>query len=214
MASSLFPVVAHRRYDRIRPTLEAMPVAGRHAEHLGDDRRGQGLRVAADQVHAAVPRDGVEQFVGQGLDPIAHFLDELRRERLMHQAPQPGMIGRVNVEHVSRQRPDEFRHPGLAGGLLGGPHPPSFLGESIVLEDCGHVVVAGDEPGDLLVRQRRAIDRGFGAQAGVEGIRVGLEPGADDVDAIDSGHETSPESWRSVHQFFASSDRINPPASR
>ena len=131
-----------------------------HAQHLGDDGRRDGQGVVADEVHAPPPCGRGEQFVGQRLDAAAHLLDQAGRERPMHQGPQPRVVGRVEVEHVPLERPEHARDPGLLGGLLGGQGGRLVLDEAFVLQDRRHVVVAGDEPGRLPVRQGHAVDRG------------------------------------------------------
>jgi hypothetical protein len=69
--------------------------------------------------------------------------------------------------------------------LLGGESAAAVLGEALVLERGGDVLVAGDEPRGLLARQRHPAHRLLGAKPGVEGKWVRFEFRACDVDIHD-----------------------------
>ena len=90
-----------------------MPLIGWHAQHFGDDCRGQGQGIVANQIHLAFPFGGGQQLAGQAGDTVAHGLHEARRERLMNQASQAGVIGRVNVQPIAGKRLEELRYPRL-----------------------------------------------------------------------------------------------------
>ena len=99
----------------------------------------------------------VEEVVDDGLHTRPQVLDPAHRERGRHQTTQPGVIGRVDREHV----PGEFG----AGEALGhnaavdrerGAH---VLGESRVVERRAGVVVTHHEPGVVTVGQGDVVDR-------------------------------------------------------
>ena len=61
-----------------------------------------GSASASTEMTSTTPSHSVEQLVGQPHDLGAQLLDRLRRERLRHQPPQPGVVGRVQAEHRAR----------------------------------------------------------------------------------------------------------------
>jgi hypothetical protein len=112
-----------------------------------DAGRRHRLGGGADQVEPAAALRPVEQAVAQGLHAAAHLLDEAGREGLVDQPSQAGVVRRVPVEHGARQRAEEGGHPPLAGLLLRRQRVQRALGEAVVLQDGGHVVVARHQPG-------------------------------------------------------------------
>jgi hypothetical protein len=115
------------------------------------------------------------------LNAVPHLLDEPRRERLVDQRSQPGVVGRVLAEHVALQRFEQLAEPRLSGELGRRQGVGLVLDEALVLQNRDRVVVASDEPGRLVRRQDRAVDWRFGPQPGVEGERVRLEFRTGDV---------------------------------
>jgi hypothetical protein len=85
-----------------------MPLIWWHAQHFGDDCGGQGQGIVTNQIYLAFPFGGGQQLAGQAGYTVAHGLHEARRERLMNQAAQPGVVGRVNVQHVAGKRRKNF----------------------------------------------------------------------------------------------------------
>ena len=61
------------------------------------------------------------------------------------------MVGGVQVEHISLQRLEHLTEPSLIGHLSRRQGVGRVLDEALVLQDHGHVIVAGDEPGRFLV---------------------------------------------------------------
>ena len=87
------------------------------------------------------------------------------RERLVHQRPEPGVVGRVEREHGEL-------FPRRQHGLLAAREPAlaRVAGEvAVVAQDRVGVGVAGEQPG---VHQPAAVHRVALAQGGVDGIRV------------------------------------------
>jgi len=109
--------------------MELVSVADGHTNEFSDDRRRYRQRIPLDQIHTLVRRDVVQQLVRDNNDAIVQALNNARRERLVHQHPQPGVIGRVGIEHVSRQRLKHFGRP-RESGFLGAWHVPTILHES------------------------------------------------------------------------------------
>src|SRR5262249_23582904 len=98
------------------------------------------------------------------------------------------MVGPIGVQHGARERLEQAGHPGRVRALTGWDGAERILGEPVVLEDLDHVFVARDQPGGALVRQRRTVHGGFGAQARVERVRVRLEPRAGEIRSEDGIH--------------------------
>ena len=55
--------------DRVRPLLEAILVVCGNSEQLGDDGDRERERIVGRQIHGTARLHGVEQLVGDGLDP-------------------------------------------------------------------------------------------------------------------------------------------------
>ena len=169
-------VVERRCDDRVRPLLEAGVVGTRHAEHLCDHRDRQRERVVGGEVHLAARLDGVEQLVGDRLDPRAQLLDHPRRERLRDEAPEPAVVVAVPVEHVVLDQL-EGRRQRLAAELLLGQREPRVADEALVVEQhAGGVLVPGDEPDHrLAVDPRLAEDGVVLAHLREDAVRIGAE---------------------------------------
>lgn len=121
------------RDDGASPSVEPTTGSVWHAQHLGDDGRRDGKGVIADEIHTPSPAGRGEQVVGERLDSAAHLFDKAGRKGPMHQGPQPRVIGRVEVQHVSLQGSEHPRDPRLLGGLLGGEGDRLVLDEASVL---------------------------------------------------------------------------------
>ena len=67
-----------------------------------------------DNVHPAIALDRVEQCVHRRFDAAPHPLDDARGKRLVDQASQPRMVGRVGVE----QSDGEVLLEGLKAGSV------------------------------------------------------------------------------------------------
>lgn len=130
------------RQGGIAPHPEPRPVLGRYAEHPADHRNGDRQRVA---VHEIGGRPGrlqlVEQLMRQLLDLRPELFDLADGERLGHQRPQPGVIGRVHAQDAAVPAP--FGLPRLV--------VPCALGtaEALIAEDEPGFGIPGHEPGRL-----------------------------------------------------------------
>ena len=127
------------------PALEALPVGHRHAQQLADHHRRQRVGQVGQHVELAVAplHHRVEQLVDQPLDAGLEAVDGARGERLADQAPQPGVVGRVEEHHQVR--------PGLAHRALlrqvdALAQPGRVGAEPRVAQHGGGVVVAGEHP--------------------------------------------------------------------
>ena len=194
--------------DGTAPAMKLVLVAEIDAQHFGDDRGGNGQRVVANQVDAPAAAKALDQLVGQRLDAAAHAVDDARREGHLHQRSQAGVIRRIDVEHVAGQRLEHRRDPGKFRQLLGRQHAEHILGESLVLEHHGHVVVAGDQPGRLLVGQHQLVNGRVGPQVRIERIRIGLELGAPDIELQIGFHERAPTDVERSMGRVDSADRL------
>ncbi len=134
-------------HHRVRPLAELVAVGVGHPEHLGDDREGEREREPADEIDGTAAVEIVEQVVDEVLDAGDERLDARRRERLRDQAPDPGVVGRVEVQDRPAPaagpvdaRPLEERR--LRGdGRVGVHHR-----QGRVAQEPAHVVVAGQRP--------------------------------------------------------------------
>jgi hypothetical protein len=158
-----------------RPRPQERPVAARDAEQLGDHGDRQRLCDRRQQVELARAGDRIDQVVGELLHRLAHGLDHARRERLRHQSPDPGVVGRLHVEDPVRDQVPEGVERGrrrLASHLLVGGHVQVGPTEPTVPEQGADVGEPSDEPmiGGVVVH-----DRCGPAQAPVHGVGVGDE---------------------------------------
>ncbi len=142
-----------------------------HPEELADDRHGQRVGEGLDEVDVAV--HPVEQPGGDLLDPWPEPLDRPGRERLADQPPQPGVVGRIAVEHVGGElgglHPRVGRGRGAMHGLADGRR---VLAEPGVGEGLPGVVVAGDEPHADPVGHHDLDGGALGAQRAVDAVRI------------------------------------------
>ena len=99
----------------------------------------------------------VEEVVHDGLDPRPQALDRARRERGRHETTQPGVVRRVDGEHV----------PGELGPREALGHDPAVqgergvhvLGEPGVVERLAGLVVTHHQPGVVAVGQGDVVHR-------------------------------------------------------
>ena len=160
-------------------------VLRRHPQQFRDNGGRQGQRVGGDQFRPApalrFALHGVEEFLAERLDASPQPLDEAGGERLRDERAQPRVVRVVQVEHVALQRLEETRDPRRLRPLLRVHGVQLVLGESVVLQHPGHVLVAGHQPRRPPVAQRRAPHGGLGAQARVERVGVRLEGRAGEI---------------------------------
>ena len=136
------------------------PIRLGHAEQLADDGERQRERERADEVDPRVRSGGgdvVEEVVDDGLHARAERLDAARREGGRDEAAQPGVIRRVDAEHVPREGGTwkALGHDAAAGRQRG----VHVLGEPRVVERDPRLLVADHEPGVVPVGQRDRVHR-------------------------------------------------------
>jgi hypothetical protein len=159
-----------RQQDRVEaardvqaPALEALVVRHRNAEHLADDNDRQRVGELLDQVHPVVVLHRRQEVIDDLLDMRPEHLNHARSERLAHQAAQPGVIGRIAIQHRHpeswrNRRPESCRHEGREG----------LLGQTRVPQHRHHVLVPGQDP----EAQRAVVNRFLAAQAVVHRVRI------------------------------------------
>ena len=87
--------------ERVRPVPQLRLLRDRHAEHVRDHPERQREREVGDHVHAVAARDDrVERVVDHHLHPGRQLLDHPGCEHLLHQLPQTGVVGRVEVQDL------------------------------------------------------------------------------------------------------------------
>ena len=138
---------------------ELVPVCFRDAEELADHGERQREGEALDQVddNVAARLEVVKQPVGDRLDAWPEGGDPRPAECSRGQPAQPGVVGRVDAEHV----PGE----GGAGQSLGDHRPVAgergvhVLGQAGVAERGLGLLVPDDQPGAVPVGQRDLVHR-------------------------------------------------------
>ena len=183
-------VEVHRRQDRfepegqrVRPVAELVAVGVGHAEHVGDHLEGQWEREVAHHLHPVAARlDRVERGVDHLLDARRELLDAPRREDLLHDAADAGVVGRVDVEDALRAALGAIAED-LVAQL--GPRVPPGNGAVLDAEQRGAqeadaVVVAEQHPGPNALcctgfssSRRRYCGYGFDEKPGSSGLKVG-----------------------------------------
>ena len=105
-----------------------------------------------------------------GLDPWPQRLDAPRREGARDQPAQPGVIRRIDGEHVPGERGSgkALGHDGRIRGH-GGVH---VLRQPRVVERGAGLVVVDDEPGIVAVGERHRVNRAAPAHVGEQFKRV------------------------------------------
>ena len=147
-----------------RPALERFVVLGGNAEHLADDLDRQRVGEVADHLDRALLERGVEQAVDDLLDPRPKLLDDLRCERLAHQAAQAGVVGWVEEQ----ERTDLARGREELEGrchVVEGPAELSQLVRTVGEAAARGQVTGGEPPG----RSHQQFDLPEHEQLGPEG---------------------------------------------
>ena len=123
-----------------------------------------------DPAVGAVGGDAVEQVVDDRLDPWPESLDAPWREGARDQPAEPGVVRRIDGEHV----PGECRSGETLGhdGRVGGQRGVHVLRQPRVVECCAGLVVADDQPRIVAVDERHRVDRAAPAHVGEQGERV------------------------------------------
>ena len=168
-----------RRDERVRPVAQLQAVGLRHAEHLGDHRERERERQVGDHVHLAAGGGGVEHPVHERLHVGEQLLDAPRRERLADEPPDPGVVGRVDVEDRPRAavapldpRGGEHLLTPVVGAVL------LVDRQARVAQQPGAVVVAGEGPR----AERALVDGAQLAEAAVLVVGVVEEPRLEGVE--------------------------------
>jgi hypothetical protein len=144
------------------PELDAVP--GCDAEQFADHGDGQRNGELLEEVEP-VAGELVEQRVGDLFDPRPQSFDGPGGERLVDELPQPGVVGRIGVEHVRARGRRDPRPPGVGPGF-----PQPRIGER-----GPRLGVAGDDPADLPVGKTDAVHAAVFAPPAVVPVRVGEE---------------------------------------
>jgi hypothetical protein len=161
--------------DVRRPGSQRRAVRRGYPQKLCDHGDRQRLGDGRDEVSTALPDQVRGQPVGEGRHDRAQRLHPARGERGRHQPPQPGVVGRLAVEHpVADHVPERrqvrwvVRPPEVRVGRL----VQVRTSEPAVAQQRVHVVVARDQP---LVGRLEVPDRRLLTQLRVGGVRVGDE---------------------------------------
>ena len=148
----------------------------RHAEQLADDRDGQRQGEAGEEVHRLFGGaggeivDGVEELVGDGLDPGPHPRHPTRGEGGTDEPPQAAVVGSVGEQQVMAE--DRML---TSLGHEARPCPQrgaDVLGQAGVEQRLASLLVTGHDPGRTSVGQHHGPDGPVGPDPGVEAVRV------------------------------------------
>jgi hypothetical protein len=143
------------------PAAQIGPVRLRDPEQLADHRERQREREARHQVDRLVRTAGRqrgEQVVHDRPDPGLQCGDSLRGERGHRQPPQPGVVRRVDGEHVAGEGgPGQALRDDLTAVGERGVH---VLGQPRVVQRCLRLVVADHQPGGVPVGEPHLVHRG------------------------------------------------------
>ena len=143
--------------ERVRPVAHRRLVGRRHAEHLRDHPERQREREVADDVHPVAPcHDGVERVVDHRLHSGRQLLDHPRREHLLHQLAQTGVVGGIEVEDLvgAPLRPVTQDLLPQLGPRVGADDAAVLDAQARVAQDPDGVVVAEQRP----EAERRLLD--------------------------------------------------------
>ncbi|MDP9609496.1 hypothetical protein JOF35_001773 [Streptomyces demainii] len=161
---------------RAGPVPEVVLVLARHPEQIADRVDGEGEGELVDEVRLPPLLEGVDEPIGEDLDPGSERGHPARGERLRHQPPQPGVVRGIDIEQMCHQLRAPFAGDAdLALGVGRRAVPLGVLGEPGVGQRLPGIGVTGHQPGVDTAGQRGPVDRGVLAQPGVGGVRVGRE---------------------------------------
>ena len=154
------------------PPAEVGPVRFRDPEQLAHHRERHRERVVRHQVDDLVTAGGqvVEQLRHDRAHPVLQPVDPSSAERRRRQPSQPGVVGRVDGEHVPGQRgPGQaFGHHLAAVGQRG----VHVLGQPRVVQRRPRLVVTHDQPRRVPVGQAHQVHRAGRAHLGEQRERV------------------------------------------
>ena len=172
-----------RGEQRGGPLAEPGLVLGGYAQQLGDDGDGQREGERLEQVHVPVRRERIQQLLGDGGDAGPQGLHSARGEGLGDQRAQPGVRGRIRVQHVLVDLPD-LLHPEVAEPILVRQLVP-VLDEARILHQLLGVPVAADDPhGDTLRGAEHPGDRSLLAHPRAERQRIDPGLGRPQVEGV------------------------------
>ena len=172
--------------ESLHEHVELVPVLVADAQHRRDDRQRQRDSHVVDQVdRLAAPLFHLVQQLGHdALDLAGHLLHPARRERLVHQPAQPGMVGIVLVDHAAHEQPEhagQVSHQeagALAGGIAREPHV--VVQQHDVLVPRQHVAGTAEQLLGVGAGHRRRT-----SQLGVARVGVGEHDGVGEVGRVE-----------------------------
>ena len=88
----------------VGPCLELRAVGGWHADDLGDEDHRQRIGQRGDEIGLALLERLVEKLVGDLAHARLEAANDARRERLVDQAAQARVLGRILPEHAGARR--------------------------------------------------------------------------------------------------------------
>jgi hypothetical protein len=142
--------------------------------------------------------NGVEQFNRQRLHTFSHLPGQARRERLMHELPQPRVIRRVEIDHGAFKRTEHRRYPRLLAKLFRRQGVIAALREALIRKQCLGIFVTRHQPNRGFIRQCDTADGVFRAHTREEKEWIRLKFPTEDVYLL-----------RCIHHSFRPSPRIH-----
>src|SRR6266699_213333 len=111
-------------------------------------RMAEFSRILSHEVHTPARLDGIEQLLCQRLDLLSHVLHHLRCKYLVHKAAETCVVRIVHIQHIATEWLEKCWCPRL---LL--TSVEFVFGKTPVLKSRESIVIAGDEPGCLAIRE-------------------------------------------------------------
>ncbi len=159
--------------------MEVGAVGGRDAEELADDGDGQREGVGAHEIRAVggaafagAPVDSghvVEELGADVLDARAQTRDTACGEFAGDEGAEPGVVGRVGLEHVEADRETAV--------VLELGRVPDVVAQPRVGESLAHGVVPEHHPDRLAAGHLHPVHRALLAQGLVGGVGIGEKTG-------------------------------------
>ena len=159
--------------QHLEPGVQVRAVGLGDAQQLPDHPERQRIGVSLDEIDRGAGAGAVE-LIEEVVGDVPHGLlqrgDPGRHEGPGYQPPQPGVVGRVDVEHVPRElRPGQALGHDIAILFERGEH---VLGDAGVAQRLAGCVVAEHDPGRMTVGEAHPLHRAPGPGLGEVTERV------------------------------------------
>src|SRR6185295_9852512 len=159
-------------------------------------QREREARYEVDGRVGALDGEVVEEVGDDLADAGLEALDPPQRERRRDQATQPGVIGRIDGEHVPGERPPR---EALGEHLAARERRLHVFGQPRVVEQQLRLVVADDEPRRVAVSEGDRVHRSLLAHLREQGERVVPVEAAPGLQCLTGAHRPQFAHWTRVY---------------